>query len=570
MAILFWSGPDGRVEHRLKRVTCIGRAPDSDIQIADASVSGSHARIICENNTWVLVDRKSTNGSFVNGERRERCVLHDGDEVRLGYFATTFRTSDSSEASGGPGGKPQISGAIAATRPLGLGESRTDFTTVFQDDPRISAVGTISSFSSVVGAPPEPKVDTSPRELARRLKASFEISQATAATLDLSQVLDRVLDALFEIFGVAERSFILLVDPATHEVNTAAVRRRGPQDSGQIRISQTVLKQSMQKREAMLCTDAMADQRYSGAQSVVALGIRSMMIAPLVFNDEVLGAIHVDTRSATAQFTLADLELLSGAAAQVAMRVANAQLHEKVVDSERLAAVGQTVAGLTHCIKNILQGIQGGAFILDKALRRGDVERVKAGWEMVKRNNAFMEELVFDLLSYSKQRPPEYAPTDLNALCNDICQLASARATANGVSVAFTPDARLGSVAVDPKGIRRCVLNLLMNGVDACAETGSSVAVRTHAPAEDGFARITVQDTGCGMSEETRAKLFTVFFSTKGSKGTGLGLPVTRKILEEHGGSIDAQSREGEGTTFTICLPENPVRKKEEGVRNGG
>jgi signal transduction histidine kinase len=96
--------------------------------------------------------------------------------------------------------------------------------------------------------------------------------------------------------------------------------------------------------------------------------------------------------------------------------------------------------------------------------------------------------------------------------------------------------------------------------MDACADTGGEVTVETHVPDADGRVSIAIRDTGCGMSAETQAKLFTVFFSTKGSRGTGLGLPVTRKIVEEHGGTLDVTSAEGTGTTFTITLPITPAQ----------
>jgi signal transduction histidine kinase len=189
---------------------------------------------------------------------------------------------------------------------------------------------------------------------------------------------------------------------------------------------------------------------------------------------------------------------------------------------------------------------------------------------MVRRNNAFMEQLVFDLLTISKKRAPEYEAADLNALCRDVCDMAVVRAEEKHVPLAFTPDESVPPVEVDPKGIRRCLLNLVTNAVDACEGGGGSVTVCARAPEGDGFARILVQDTGCGMSDEQKARLFAVFFSTKGSKGTGLGLPVTRKIVEEHNGRIEVDSREGEGTTFTIVLPVARPQTEAKGADNDG
>jgi len=571
MATLSWDSPRGREDLHLAAETLIGRSPSNDICLTSPGVSGVHARIIRSGDRWLLEDMGSKNGSFVNDELRARCELRDGDVVGIGQVDLTFHVTPVETAMPAPteatesrtlvwkkgvGETPIPRGQADAT---GFTGQTTSFGELVRGDVEYNRVSTVDPqlFTTRI----LPGVSEDPIQLARRLKASYEISRATAATLDQSELLDRVLSALFGIFEDADRAFIVLVDPQTGEMSTAAERQRGGK-SVDMGISQTALEHAMRQREAMLCRDAAADERFAQAQSIVGLGIRSMMIAPLVFQDQVLGAVHVDTVRGIREFSQADLELLFIAASQVAGCLANARLHEKVVAAERLAAVGQTLAGLTHCIKNILQGIKGGAFILDKGINAGNLDRVRSGWDMVRRNNAFMEELVYDLLTYSKQRRPECVPTDVNTLCAEICELSAERAKQNGVALTCSLDPLLGPLDVDPRGLRRCVLNLVANAVDACAGNGGSVTAETKAPTDDGFARISIRDTGRGMSEETLAKLFTVFFSTKGSKGTGLGLPVTQKIIEEHKGRLDVESQEGQGTTFTICLPAKRVETR--------
>ncbi|HPD15707.1 MAG TPA: ATP-binding protein [Planctomycetota bacterium] len=562
MASLTWQTAEGERRFRLGVETRIGRAPQNDICISDAGVSGVHARIVRQGAAWILEDCGSRNGTFVNDEQQKRCVLRDGDLVGIGNADLTFHSRDTADDANeemltdastilwrkGDSVAPAPQGAASK-----MEGDATRLRRLVRTDVDYNAVGSVDSLRYTTMALPQANED--PRQLARRLLAAYEISRATTGTLGTSEILDRVLGALFEIFGVADRAFIVLVDPQSREVHTAAARCRIKGRAADAGISHTALERAMRERAGLLCRDAAADERFAGSQSIVGLGIRSMMIAPLVFRDEVLGAVHIDTLKGMHSFTQADLELLTFAANQVAGCLANARLHEKVVASERLAAVGQTLAGLTHCIKNILQGIKGGAYILDKGLHSQDMARIRTGWEMVSRNNSFMEDLVWDLLTYSKQRQPEYAEADLGALCSEICELTAARAENANVTFSIQLDPALGPVEVDPRGIRRCLLNIITNAIDACAASGGTVTVRTQAPTTDPFVRVTVSDTGCGMSPETLAKLFTVFFSTKGSKGTGLGLPVTQKIIEEHGGRIDVASEIGKGTSFTLCLP---------------
>ncbi len=563
MASLTWQTAEGERRFRLGVETRIGRAPQNDICIPDNGVSGVHARIVREGAAWILEDCGSRNGTFVNDEQQKRWTLHDGDVVGIGNADMAFHAKEAageadgemlSDASTILWRKGESESPAPTDAPRATEGDATRLRRLVRTDVDYSAVGSVDSLRYTTMALPQANED--PRQLARRLLAAYEISRATTGTLGTSEILDRVLGALFEIFAVADRAFLVLVDPRSQEVHTAAARCRIKGKAAEAGISHTALERAMRERAGLLCRDAAADERFARSQSIMGLGIRSMMIAPLVFRDEVLGAVHIDTLKGMHSFTQADLELLTFAAAQVAGCLANARLHEKVVASERLAAVGQTLAGLTHCIKNILQGIKGGAFILDKGLTAQDLARVRTGWDMVRRNNTFMEDLVWDLLTYSKQRQPEYALADLGGLCTEICELTAARAENANVKLSVQLDPSLAPVEVDPRGIRRCLLNLVTNAIDACSASGGTVTVRTQAAAADPFARIIVGDSGCGMSPETLAKLFTVFFSTKGSKGTGLGLPVTQKIVEEHGGRIDVHSEVGKGTTFTICLPQ--------------
>ncbi len=569
MAVLSWDTPEGPKEYWAGARGEKRASEMPDTSVPDAGAAGAHATIIFDQQAWFLEDAGSTNGTFVSEQRQSRCALRDGDVIRLGSFTMTFIGDEQMDSSTmlwreGISESPvpiraePAAGAEAESAPVhGLLSDGTHYS-------RVSAVDS-SRYDRAAC-----RDERDPDQLARRLDASYEISRATAATLDPSEILDRVLGALFDIFEQADRAFIVLVDPQSHEMHTATMRERTSSKASDMAISQTALMEAMDKREAVLCRDAAADERFARAQSIMSLGIRSMMIAPLLFRDEVLGAVHVDSITGIREFTHADLELLSIAASQVAGCLANARLHEKVVAAERLAAVGQTVAGLSHCVKNILQGIKGGGYILAKGIEKDDLDRVRSGWEMVERNNAFMEELVYDLLSYSKPREPQYAPTDLNELCGELCDLSRERARQKGTELAFEPAEELGAVEIDPTGIRRCLLNLIGNAVDACEEGSGAVTVQVRAPAEDECVRIIVRDTGCGMSEESLAKLFTVFFSTKGSKGTGLGLPVTQNIVEEHGGRIDVESEEGKGTVFPVCLPPTRPTGPQKGGTDGG
>ena len=235
------------------------------------------------------------------------------------------------------------------------------------------------------------------------------------------------------------------------------------------------------------------------------------------------------------------------------------RLQEELITSERLAATGQTVAGLAHYIKNILNGLKGGTYVLNVALDKKDTDKIKNGWTMIERNVGRISDLVLDLLAYSKERKPESENCFPNKIIEEVSALMESRARENNIEIKTDLDPLLGEMFIDPKAIHRSLLNLVSNAIDACIFDSTSkkhwqVKI-TSAIEKNHIIKFEVADNGMGMDEETKEKIFSSLFSTKGERGTGLGLLVTEKIIKENGGEINVASKVGNGTTFTVCLP---------------
>jgi len=241
-------------------------------------------------------------------------------------------------------------------------------------------------------------------------------------------------------------------------------------------------------------------------------------------------------------------------------------LERELVSSERLAAVGQTVAGMAHGIKNILNGFKGGRYLVDIGLDKNNVDKLKNGWDMIKRNIDQTSELVMDLLSYSKEREPEYKNCRPNDIADDVCELVRGNAESYEIEIVKEFSDSIGEVILDPTTVHRSLLNLVGNAIDACIfddaiDKKHQVHVRTKL--EGRFITFEIEDNGTGMDDEVREKLFSSFFSTKGAKGTGLGLLVTNKLIEENKGEIEVSSSPGKGTRFTIRLPFRVEKSNE-------
>jgi signal transduction histidine kinase len=212
---------------------------------------------------------------------------------------------------------------------------------------------------------------------------------------------------------------------------------------------------------------------------------------------------------------------------------------------------------LSHHIKNILQGLRSGNEILKMGLTDKNERLIQQGWRVAEKSQAKIYDLVMDMLSYSKEREPAVEPTLINEVVGDIVELMDARAKELGVQLGVKLDEHLPTIQVDPEGLHRAVLNILGNALDAVEGRPSpqvTIATRLE-PGGGHWARITVTDNGSGIPPEKLNDIFKPFVSTKGAKGTGLGLAVSRKILREHGGDITVQSHVNKGSKFILRIP---------------
>lgn len=253
---------------------------------------------------------------------------------------------------------------------------------------------------------------------------------------------------------------------------------------------------------------------------------------------------------------------LRGYTEDLERRVAEATA--QVVASERLAAVGQSVATLVHSLKNMLSGLKGGAYLVRAGLPGAPSEQSRQGLEMLERNIARVGRLVRDLLTLSKPRRPEREPVDLGELCAEATQMMRAEAQARGVELVCLAPAGPLAARLERAAVLDALLNLLGNAVDAAGEGGQGRASLGARAVGDAVC-LEVSDNGPGLDEEAAARIFQGFYSSKGAAGTGLGLMVCQKIAAEHGGRVEFTSQPGRGAVFSLLLPRGG-----EGEEPGG
>jgi len=525
----------------------VGRDASSTIQLHDTEVSRQHAEISWHDRTFSLVDLGSSKGTFVNGRRTDRQVLQSGDQVQMGSTLMLFT---------GPSGETEddLEGSVVLDRP---------------DD----ASQIVHAVSQEEGSRIFAGRDDLPQHswLARarsNLQVMYHTALAVSHTLDIDQLLTRIMELIFE-WVEADRGCIMLVDPEAKKLVPKVRRtREGVRRDEKITISKTILDYVTQRNEGVLTSDARQDNRFSPAASILQMGVREAICVPMQGRYDMVGVIYIDTSTSpqemvryggNTKFSQDHLKLMVAIAHQAALAVEDTRYYSAMVQAERLAAMGQTIATLSHHIKNILQGIRGGSYLIELGLSEHDDEVVAKGWRIVEKNQNKISQLVLDMLTFSKEREPDLSLADLNQVVGDVIELMQLRAAELQVELRWHPAEDMPSLVFDPEGLHRAVLNVVTNAIDAAAEGAAEepgrVEVRIGLTQQQDQVRIAVQDNGPGIPPEQMDKLFSPFISSKKGRGTGLGLPVSQKILGEHGGRILLDSTPGKGSRFTLEMP---------------
>jgi len=506
----------------------VGRHSENAIALTDPRVSRRHVELRRgTHGGFQLFDLQSGNGTTVNGRLIQVIDLRHGDRILIGDTELVFhnRTTAFDMKSTGEFAAGEATRLIVQDR---AGDS--EFVRLYKAD----------DASLIVR-----------RSDAAILAAMLEVSEAVARIADVEELLGRVLELMLRNIP-ADHACALLRDEETGTLMPRALRAR-TQAAEEFVVSRTIIDHVMTTNEPIRIGDAESDERFTST-SVAKHHLRDVLCVPLRGRRETVGVVFLDTVGRS-RLTEAHLPPAVAMAYQAAIAVEETRHYEARLQAERLAVVGRTIADLSHHIKNIMQGVRFGSDMVRLGLN-GDDEMLRKGWSLVERNQARIDDLILDMLSFSKQREPSLEETDLTTLVNDALDSIRGRAAGAGIAIVWEPKERQ-KVKCDPAGLHRALLNVLGNALDALEQTEgiASPSIRVTADLKQDFAEIRIADNGPGIPEAKRESLFQPFVSTKGSRGTGLGLPAGRKTLREHGGDLTAAAAELGGAAFTLRWP---------------
>ena len=583
LTLLVLQGPDKGRRFELPDAPALVGRDSRQLPLSDNTVSRRHCELNPgEDGSWILRDLGSSNGTYVNGGRVNKThVLKLGDQVRVGRTIMVFGAQPGVSRSSG---NVSLAGAEAG-----------------MDSSIMHTVA--SSEDSMVLAVPEPAAAAM-----NNLKLLYQLGAALGSSFDAEHVLEVVMDLVLGNMK-ADRGIILLLDEKRHELIPRVVRIRDeaaangktaksspppllnaePVDPNsnvpKVQASRTIINHVINTGEGVLSSNAMGDQRFSKGKSIHNLGIRSALCVPIKARklddtdaaaaNDILGVIYIDSSVKNYTYSPDQLRLLTAIGLQAGMALQNAKLYQQGLEAERLAAIGETTAALSHSVKNILQALRGGADVVEMGLRSGNLVQASKGWRIVDRNLDKIMNLTMNLLNYSKPREPSLESVNPRTLIDDCLELIAASANEKGVMAVADVDEDHPAIPLDQAGMHQVLMNLLSNALDAVEPGTGLIRVECHYDAEHRQSIIEVSDNGAGIPAPMMKHLFELFHSTKGNRGTGLGLAVARKIVEEHEGSITATSTPGQGTSFKIRLPvihetlSDPAHTHGPGSRSG-
>jgi signal transduction histidine kinase/response regulator of citrate/malate metabolism len=233
---------------------------------------------------------------------------------------------------------------------------------------------------------------------------------------------------------------------------------------------------------------------------------------------------------------------------------------------DHLTSLGLMIGSMSHGVKGMLTALDGGIYQLETGLAKHDMERTHKAFDQVKQMTGRIRKMVLEILYYAKSRELRYESINIVEMADKVVSDAMAIASKNGVKLEAKISPTLGIIDVDPTWMQAAMVNFVENAIDACTYDRSK---KDHVVTFDAFELspdkicFIITDNGMGMDQETKEKMFTLFFTSKGSQGTGLGLFIANRVIRQHGGTISVESELKKGSKFHICLPKSKPTQPE-------
>lgn len=390
------------------------------------------------------------------------------------------------------------------------------------------------------------------------VKVLLEISGLVGSTQPLNAILDQIVTITADLMQMPICSIYLIEQDGVLRKRSNVGLREKLSRQATFRLGQGVPGWVALHGEMVALSDLTKDARYA-SHPVVIKKPHAYICVPLRVNDRVIGVLSA-RQMEVKEFTGNQCRLFQTVADMIAIVINKHQTEQEKKQAQHLAAVATSLSEVAHYIKNVMFTTLVAEKTINNAFERiPELSPFRTSWRNLRRSNQKIHKLVEDMLNYYRERAEHFELSDINEIVGNAIRDLRDHAAKHGTELADEPDPSIGPVSIDRDAMYDVLLNLISNGIDAVPEgRKGKVVVRTRNAAKEKKYAIEVEDNGSGIPEEVQERMFSLFFSTKGDKGTGIGLAATRKVVEQHGGTVEFETKPGKGTCFTVSMPRLP------------
>lgn len=389
------------------------------------------------------------------------------------------------------------------------------------------------------------------------LEILLTISNYVGSVMELDDILKIIVDQTSIAMGVPVCSIYLFAQESDRELVLRSSHGLNLDIVGKARFKkgEGLPGWVVENGKILSLNNSQKDPRFKALMGSNEEEFHAYLCVPLRIQEEIIGCMTARKREVY-NFTQDEILLFETICKQVAIVIEKSRLYFQKVNAEKMAIVSISLSEIAHYIKNILQSMKGGSWFVERGLQEGDLEKAQNGWKLLDKSTKKISDLVENMLNYSRSTNIRPERGNINALILDILQSLLETARERNIEIRPELSQKIPDISFDWDRLHDSFLNLFTNALDAIPEDRSGlIVVKSSHDREKKKVIVEIIDNGLGVPGENQEKIFHLFFSTKGRQGTGIGLSVTKKIIEEHSGRIWFESKEGEGTRFVVEIP---------------
>ncbi len=529
--------------------TTIGRDSHNTIVIDNPTISRFHAILIHQDGRYYAKDLNSRNGTHVNDRMITAQRIRHHDRIRFGKHAFVFLQRSTAAGPAHDATGPDANSTVILSRDdIDPGQ----FLTYDAETAR----GSLFPGEKTGGSDGPPKKDDLARDH-RRLSWLYQLSERLRTKTNTAAIMAEGLDLILEAIPSADRAVIMLRSAGSGNLEVTAERNRsGAEGDSEFQVSRTLLNWVLTEKIALMSQNATTDSRLQSSESIRSSLLRAVICVPFFAIGKVIGVLYVDSGELTQQMAQEDVAFTAAVANELALTIVNIQLQQSVIRNERMAAIGLTVSNLAHNIKNLTMMNRNASELMDLHLERVDDPEINKCWQIINKGLTRVTDLSMDMLEYARERELQPASTDVNRAIIDHTGDFAEDLKAKGIALRLDLAADNPNWVIDETQFQRALTNLVVNAVDAIGDRQNGEIRISSSIEAKGRLVVAIQDNGSGMDAKTQKKVFDLFFTTKGSAGNGLGLPMVNKFIEASGGRLFLNSEKDVGSNLPNGVPQ--------------